>query len=78
MNQEIESKALQEVRKLSHITSTADKKTGSLCRFAIWGFLLFSPTNTNKKAAVMSADVKYIQYPAAGGTHSQLLCRISL
>jgi len=41
MNQEIESKALQEVRKLSHIISTAGEKTVSLCRFSIRGLYFF-------------------------------------
>jgi len=41
MNQEIVSKALQEVRKSPRINSFAGAKTVTLCRILIWGLYFF-------------------------------------
>jgi len=58
MNQEIISKASQEIGKLSHIISMAGEKTVYVeFQFGYYIFL-FSPTNTTKKATVTSAGVK--------------------
>jgi hypothetical protein len=76
MNQEIESKALQEFRKLLHIISTVGEKTVSLCRFSIWWlyilfyFLLQTPSKKQLWwVRALSTSINSIQRQAEP-THS--------